>query len=249
MKRTLLFAGIAISIALSVSSCHDPEPLTSSVGFEDLSLEPDSFWNGSDLSGGFSSGNLFFPNHYVTPGDYWSGFVYSTMTDVTTASWTNQYSCIAGSGAGGSATYALLYSFSSDTLYFNIPEKVTSISFCNSAWAYLVMKNGDPVFGIEKMGGEDGTRPDYLRLILKAIDEQGNTVGTGEIYLADFDSTRVDNGFIGNLWTAVDLSQWGYIHRLVFSFETNVANEYGPLIPTYVCIDEIEGELETTIGD
>ena len=32
--------------------------------FEDISLQPDSFWNGDDGSGGFASGDFYFPDNY-----------------------------------------------------------------------------------------------------------------------------------------------------------------------------------------
>jgi len=237
------------ALALTLNSCKDPEPLTMTVDFEELELASSSYWNGSDLSGGFNSGNIYFPNNYVENGAYWSGFAYSNMKDVTTASYSNQYSCIAGSGAGGSDTYAILYSWASDTMQFNVAEKISNIAFCNSTWAYQVMKNGDSTFAIEKMGGVDGSNPDYFMLVVKGLDESDATIGILDLYLADFDTSRVTSGYVSNAWTNVDLSAWGYISKLVFSFETNVANEYGPLIPTYVCIDDIEGELYSALSD
>ena len=43
----------------------------------------------------------------------------------------------------------------------------------------------------------------------------------------------------------VDLSELGYVKHLTFSFDSNIKNDFGILIPTYVCIDNIEGELES----
>jgi len=244
MKRIFALTSITFLLTLLFNACNEPAPVTDEVGFEELSLEDESYWNGSDLTGGFTSGNIYFPNNYVASGDYWSGFSYSNITDDSTAGYQNQYACIAGSGITGSANYAVLYSWSTDTLYFTLPEKITGISFCNTTWAYNVMKFGDSSFFIEKMGGEDGSSQDYFKLIIKGLDENDNEVGQYDFYLADFDSTRTSTPYIINSWTGIDLSEWDFISKLVFSFETNVADEYGPLIPTYVCIDNIEGIID-----
>jgi hypothetical protein len=55
--------------------------------FEDLSLTSQSYWNGSDSSGGFSSGGARFSNHYDTAYDSWDGFAYSNKSDTTVKDW------------------------------------------------------------------------------------------------------------------------------------------------------------------
>jgi hypothetical protein len=45
------------------------------------------------------------------------------------------------------------------------------------------------------------------------------------------------------MWNDIDLSGLGYVKQLSFSFDSNVKNEFGILIPTYACIDNIEGVL------
>ena len=85
------------------------------VGFDDphLALPPESYWNGSQRyyfddpgreDGEFISGGLVFNNHFhADPShnmEYWDGWAYSNMTDTTTPGFGNQYSAIAGSGAG-----------------------------------------------------------------------------------------------------------------------------------------------------
>ena len=59
--------------------------------FKDMPL--DTFWNGSDLSGGFIDGQMEFPCVYDTSwGGFWSsGWAVSTMNDDTTAGATNLY--------------------------------------------------------------------------------------------------------------------------------------------------------------
>ncbi|MGD8501571.1 MAG: hypothetical protein PVJ86_13040, partial [Phycisphaerales bacterium] len=48
--------------------------------FEDLDLPPESYWNGSDGSGGFTSGSAHFNNHYDPAWGSWDGFSYSNIT-------------------------------------------------------------------------------------------------------------------------------------------------------------------------
>jgi len=44
------------------------------VTFDDLPLAPDSYWNGADGAGGFTSGGVRFANHYNADWAFWDGF-------------------------------------------------------------------------------------------------------------------------------------------------------------------------------
>lgn len=74
-KINLIFAAIFIAFLSQAQTVAT---------FENLALVPDTFWNGSDLSGGFNSGNARFANSYDTTYQAWSGFSYSNMSDSTT---------------------------------------------------------------------------------------------------------------------------------------------------------------------
>lgn len=227
-------------------SCDKNEIVRDRIDFEELNLPENSFWNGADGSGGFNTGNARFPNSYFKDEmyEYWSGFSYSNVRNVLSRGYTNQFASIAGSGAEGSENYAVLYSALIDSIVFDTPEKITNISVCNSTYAYFVMKEGDE-WGTPRMGGEDGKSQDYFKMVLSAFDEGGKLIGNGNIYLADFDSTRVHTGYISNVWTDIDLSDFGFVKKLTFHFDSSIQNEFGILIPTYVCIDNIEGELQS----
>lgn len=244
-KLTLLPFILFVLMNLIILSCKKNETETDMIDFEELVLEEDSFWNGSDGSGGFASGNAFFPNDYYKDEQYefWNGFAYTNITDTETGNFTNQYAAVTGSGAGGSDNYAVFYQYLNDTITFNIPEKITNISVCNTTWAYTVMKEGDD-WGTPKMGGEDGKSPDYFTLVINGFNKAGEKTGIARIYLADFDPERVVKGYISNMWTDIDLSGFGYVSKLSFGFESNIKNEFGILIPAYVCIDNIEGVLQ-----
>lgn len=233
-------------IGISLTSCEKDEVKKDRINFEELELDESGFFNGSDLSGGFISGNAFFKTNYNEQWGSWSGFAYTNHNDITTGDYTNQYSCIAGSGDDDSEKYAVLYIFSddpanTDTLEFITPEKVTNISFCNSTYAYQTMKNGNAY--AKKFGGESGDDEDYFYLTIDAFDEDNTKVAGVTIQLADFTSADNTEDYIGNAWTDVDLSALGFIKYLVFSFDSSDTGDFGINTPTYVCIDNIFGEL------
>ena len=239
MKTRIILWSLATAIFFS--SCEKEKTTVDIIDFEKFELGESGYWNGSDGSGGVTIGNAHFPNVYNPDWESWYGFSVSNHTDTNTGGYTNQYSSIAGSGDDGSSNYAVLYSFASDTITFLVPEKVTGISLCNSTYAYLTMLNGDDFSS--KFGGESGDDPDYFTLYIKGIDENGQHKGTFEIGLADYRNEDEFPDFIGNAWTKVDLSLLGFVKHLVFSFDSSRKNEWGILTPTYVCIDNIKGEL------
>ena len=79
------------------------------VTFDDLTLPAESYWNGSDGSGGFTSGGVHFSNNYDAEWGAWDGFSYSNLSDTTTMGFAAQFNAIVGSGQGGSANYAVCY--------------------------------------------------------------------------------------------------------------------------------------------
>jgi hypothetical protein len=255
-KKSFVMSAIAASCFL-FSSCEKDKPVESKITFEELPVNGEGLWNGSDGSGGFSSDNAFFPNSYNQDYNYWGGFSYSNHTNNTTRGYTNQYSSIAGEGAGGSAQYAVLYSSSAtmanaaagniqttvpDTITFIVPEKIKNISFCNSTYSYFTMKEGDAF--TSAFGGDDGNAKDYFNLHLAGLDDDKQVIMTAKIALADYTNDNNSLDWIGNVWTDVDLSQAGYIKHLLISFESSDVGLYGINTPTYVCIDNIIGELK-----
>src|SRR4051812_15123818 len=86
--------------------------------FESLPLSADSYWDGSDLSGGFVSGDARFSNTYNTSfSGYWSaGFIYSNVKNDTTAGYANEYAAYPASGVFGSDKYAICYASGTTTI-------------------------------------------------------------------------------------------------------------------------------------
>src|SRR5262245_60541397 len=81
--------------------------------FENFNLPPQSFLGnaGGGANGFFNSGGNLFNNDYNATFDVWSGFAISNVVDTTTPDFSNQYASIAGGGAGGSAHYAVAFTF------------------------------------------------------------------------------------------------------------------------------------------
>ncbi len=220
--------------------------------FENLTLAPDSYWNGSDGSGGFQSGSAFFVNSYNPVWFSWIGWAYSNMRDATTAGWSNQYSAITAGGMGagpeGGTNYAVTY-VSSDFSGNNNPIPV-QINFAgdslfiaqgfyltNTTMAYLSMRDGDPF--AKKFGGSGGNDPDYFVLKTFGIKADNFHTDTLAFYLADFRFADNSLDYIVNDWRWFDLSGLGPVKGLRFFLESSDVGMYGINTPTYFAADNL----------
>lgn len=186
------------------------------IGFEELSLSPNSFYNGNSGVGtntnGWSSGGAYFGNSYNSSfGGFWNGFSYGNVVNATTPGITNQYAAFAsgspGTGAGGSQNYAVAYSGS--RAYFNLPTNtlLSSVALNNTTFAALSMQSGDSF--AKKFGGASGNDPDFFRVSLNGFDGLnglGNSVGAVTVNLADFTFGNNSQDYILSNWLTVDLS-------------------------------------------
>jgi len=219
-------------------SCEKDEPVIDFITFEEVTLNNLGYWNGSDNSGGFTSGNAFFPNSYTDFGDglySWIGFACSNHTDKNTAGWLNQYSSWTGEGANMSEKYAVLYQ--GDTIVFTVPERLESMQVSNSTYAAITMQNGDEF--AKKFGPED-----YFHLIIRGIDDEGNSTGVAKVGLADFTSEDSNLYYISNQWNLIKLDHLGVVKKLAFRFESSDIGDWGINTPSYACIDNIKGTLQ-----
>ncbi len=244
MKNFRLLLPAVVVLAVVLTSCEKQKDFHTSVSnFEDLNLEVDTFWNGADGSGGFSSGNVYCPNSFTNFGGgitYWSGFAYSDITDNTTPGFMNQYSAYPGGGADGSKIYVVGYA--SDTLTFPDPMTSVKISVANDTYTALSMKNGDAFS--KKFGGDTGNDPDWYKLTIKTINTAGSVTGTAEIMLADYTSNDNSKDYISNVWNEIDLSSFGEIKALTFSLSSSDNGTYGMNTPAYFCLDNILGNVQ-----
>ena len=212
--------------------------------FENLSLSPESYWNGSDGSGGFTSGGMFFHNTYNTSWDSWDQFAYSNVTDNTTAGYDNQYSAYPGGGYSSSANYGVGFDGgdwgNKPIISFNGDVAVSSAYLTNTTYAALSMLNGDAF--AKQFGGATGDDPDWFLLTITGKDGTGQGVGTVDFYLADYRFEENSLDYIVDTWQLVDLTGLGIVRSMEFSLSSSDTGDYGMNTPAYFAIDNVVPE-------
>lgn len=204
---------------------------------DELILDPESNWNGSDKSGAFSSEAVRFHNSYDSIWRSWSAWAYSNVTDNTSPGWMNQYSAYTGKGFDGSSNYAVGYATSPAVLDFTEDKAhaVEGFFVTNSTFAGLSMRDGDDF--AKKFGGEEGTDPDFFKLDIWG-GRDGNDADTLSFYLADFRSENSFEDYIVNTWQWVDISSLGKVDSLQFALSSSDTDLYMNT-PGYFCLDQL----------
>jgi len=207
--------------------------------FDDLALPAESWWNGSDSSGGFSSGGAHFGNNYNTDFDSWDGFSYSNLTDTAAEGTAAQYNAITGTGQGGSANYAVCYTGWTlpPAMTLEEPGFVRGLYVTNSNYAYYSMLYGDDY--AKKFGGDSGSDPDFFVLTITGKDADGNSVGTVDFYLADYRFEDNGEDYIVDTWRYVDLTSLGVVVSLEFALSSSDLGDWGMNTPGSFVIDTI----------
>ena len=215
--------------------------------FEDLILAPQSYWNGSDGSGYFTSGSARFNNNYDTTYHSWDSFAYSNITDTTTKGMAGQYNSIAGTGQGGSANYAVGYVgwAQAPTITLNTVSIVGGLYVTNNNYTYYSVLNGDSF--AKKFGGSTGNDADWFLLTVTGKDAGGFATGTVDFYLADYRFENNTLDYIVNNWEFVDLTSLGAIKSLELTLNSSDAGEWGMNTPAYFAIDTIVPEPATVL--
>jgi hypothetical protein len=230
---------LAIAVGL-VTAAPLAAQATYTVDFEDLGLFAESYWNGADLSGGFQSGPVTFQNTNIPAWSYWYGFAASTVTDNVTPGYVNQYSAIAGSGAGGSASYGLFFDDPLEDPHMLLPaaDVIDGAWITNTTYAALSMQEGDDF--AKKFGGASGDDPDFFILTINGYDAAGTLTGSVDFSLADF--TFADNAldYIVDSWTWVDLSSLGAVKELGFVLSSSDASGGFLNTPGFFAIDGVQ---------
>ncbi len=217
------------------------------VDFEEFPV--DTFLNGSDGNGGFTTNGLFLPNAYNPQYGSWTGWAISSMTDTLSAGYLNQYSTIAGSGVEGSSNFAV--GFGGTQIKVNNGEgskQVNGLYVTNSTYPYLSIREGDGF--AKKFGGVTGDEPDYFLLTIKAYAAGELLADSVDFYLADYRFEDNSQDYIIKEWTFVDLSSFGEVDSLSFSLSSTDIGQYGMNTPAYFCVDNIQlGDLVSSNDD
>ncbi|MBI5219991.1 MAG: DUF4465 domain-containing protein [Bacteroidia bacterium] len=210
--------------------------------FENLTLPADSFWNGSDYSGGFTNGAGYFVNSFTDWGGgitSWAGYAYSNMKDTTTPGYANQYSAFAGSGFGGSSNFAIGYCYPTTKIKLNEsqrPKVVEGFYVSNTTYAVIAMRDGDAYCKI--FGGVTGNDPDWFKLSVWGY-HNGAPTDTVAFYLADYRFANNDSDYIVKDWRWVDLASLGNIDSIEMVLSSTDNGQYGMNTPAYYCMDNL----------
>lgn len=242
--KSILMIGLLVTMPVLASEVV--------VDFEDLTLDPDSSWSGLyvlDGDGGsgwynnttcFNSGSVTFENY--SNGNYgvWGGFAYSNQTDTTDGSYTNQFSVYAGQAYSGSifgVGYSDAMSGYVSTASFDSQVQISGLYVANTTYAALDMLNGS-MFS-RKFGGVSGNDSDWFMLTITGKDGSGNSVGSVNVYLADyrFEDNALD--YILDQWKWVDLSALGFVSRVEFSLSSSDVGNWGMNTPAYFAVDDL----------
>ena len=233
MMKTIKFLSLVLIIFMTIANTTN----AAVSDFEDLTLASESYWNGSDSSGGFTSGAAAYNNYYDgTYGAYWEGFAYSNISDNLTAGYGNQYSAITGAACSGenyAVGYCGGYYGNTPTITFDTAMNIDGLYVTNTTYAYLAMLNGE---GIADAFGED----DWFVLTITGYDSLGAETGTIDFYLAEGTD-------IVNTWVYVDLSSLGVVSCLEFTLGSSDVGDFGINTPTYFAIDTIVPEPATVM--
>jgi hypothetical protein len=200
-------------------------------------------WYGADGSGGFTSQGVFFENTYTDYGGgffAWSGWAVSNHTDTTTPGYGNQFSAITGGGAAGSAFYGVSFVVGSDsepTVLLPARAEPVSMQITNTTYAALSMLHGDGF--AKKFGGTDGHDPDWFKLTVTGLDDGGASVGTVELYLADYRFEDDGQDYIVQEWTDLDLTPLAAARALRFELSSSDVGTYGINTPAYFAMDNL----------
>ena len=206
---------------------------------DDLALPVESFWNGSDGSGGFSSGGVHFGNNYNTDFASWDGFSYSNLTDTAIQGMAAQFNAVTSSGQGSSANYAVVYTgwTTPPTMTLEEPGFVRGLYVTNSNYAYYSMLYGDDY--AKKFGGDSGSDPDFFMITITGKDIDGNAAGTVDFYLADYRFEDNGEDYIVDTWRYVDLTSLGEVVSLEFGLSSSDVGDWGMNTPGSFVIDTI----------
>ena len=233
MKRSTSLLALGVVLTL----CSGALAGTTVSDLEDLSLAPESYWNGADGSGGFTSRGLSYRNSYDATYYSWDGFAYSNITDDTTQGYSGQYNAITGAAHSG-ANYGVGYVgwAQAPTVVLGEREAVGMYA-TNNNYAYYSMLYGDSF--AKQFGGASGDDPDWFKLTVEGIAFDGTSTGAVDFYLADYRFSDNSQDYLVDDWSWVDLSSLGSVYALEFSLSSSDVGDWGMNTPAYFALDDV----------
>lgn len=212
-----------------------------------LTLDEDSVFRPTQ-EGSFSANPFQF--YYSADQWSWSGITYSRRTTVTGNNLTDQFTATTRSGmAGAGSMYLVAFvplnwqspTFDPIPIQISVADgtaaQVNGFYVTNTVWAYNSMRNGD-MFS-KKFGGASGNDPDWFKLMVWGIKENGSITDTVHFYLADF---RFENNYFDYIvdgWRWLDLARLGEVKSLHVSIASSDKGAFGINTPTYFALDQL----------
>jgi hypothetical protein len=234
MKNNYIKLIATLSVLAFAASIHAQTVSTA----ENIVLANESYWNGSDQTGGVSSGNAYFPSTYDSAFAYWSsGWAVSNRTDsaIVASSSAQLYTSAAGRGYQ-SPNYFVGQQFSIIRLTGTAAGGVVSGMYVtNSAFAYNSMTFGD-AFG-KQFGGPSGNDPDWFKILVRKYYNGQLSADSVEFYLADYRFANNAQDYIVRNWTWVDLTSLGNCDSIEIEVLSSDVGSFGINTPTFYCID------------
>jgi hypothetical protein len=218
-------------------------------GFESVTLNSESFNNGSSGAGDFVFPGSILSNYYDDTWGSWNGFSISNITDNTTAGWGNQYSTFTGAGMN-SENYAVFYP--DGYISGNVSSadySIDSFFVTNTTFAAISMRDGDAIgkkFGsIYAADGTtvDGTNgEDFLKMWVFGYESEAMNAQKDSVllFLADYRFADSSQDYILDKWEKVDLTSFTFpVLKVTFRIESSDIGAWGINTPTYFSIDNI----------
>jgi hypothetical protein len=216
--------------------------------FENITLAPDSYNDGSSGSGNFTSGNAVFHNTYNAAWMYWeSGFAISNQRDTAVSAsdyMTQLYKTKAGVGVDSTANFAI--GQQNARISFSAANGAYGVLVTNTTYAYNSMalgdsfgkKFGDTLNSPHSAAGINMGYPDWFKL--SVIGYNGGIVNpdTVSFYLADFRFANDSMDYIVKDWQWVDLTTIGVADSLEFILTSSDTGAFGMNTPAFFCIDK-----------
>jgi len=228
---------LIISLVFSSLACTDEDTFkTEFLDFENIELNKNSYWNGSDGTGDFDIENKTFNNTYYSDWNSWSGFAYSNVINYLFFNESAKYAAFPSGGATESENYLVAHQFEKIYIDFEKPEEPRLIQLTNCTYTALAIKYGYAY--AKQFGGRDGSDPDWFKLTIKGFDHAGAITGTIDFFLADFRFDNDEDDYIVNTWEYVDLTSLGIVKRIEFELFSSDAGT-----PLYFCLDNFKGRI------
>ncbi len=237
----------ALTAALLAAAAGLVQADVSVVDFDALDTGADNYYMASDdgVTTWSDNGASFSLNYSAAYGS-WDGITYSSVNDVTTEGWSNQYA-VYGASQGvdksGSGAYAVGYYASWDshtTVSLGGQSYVEGLYVNNTTYTALSMLNGDSY--AKQFGGDTGDDEDWFMLTVEGFNGTASQ-GTVDFYLADYRSSDNSQDYILDDWGWVDLSGLGSnVTSLAFTLSSSDTS-YGYMnTPSYFALDELTYE-------